>query len=68
MPRTLTSTRETGLDESERVLLWRIARLVQAGYCDSCAVELACAPIDLHAAVDLVERGCPSELAVRILL
>lgn len=56
------------LDEAERVLLWRITRLVEAGYCDECAIELACSDIDLHRAVSLLERGCPTEVALRILL
>lgn len=56
------------LDEAERVLLWRITRLVEAGYCDECAIELACSDVDLHRAVTLLERGCPAETALRILL
>lgn len=65
---TATQPARIALDEAERVLLWRITRLVEAGYCAECAVELGCATVDLHAAVDLVERGCPAELALRILL
>jgi len=60
--------RRLDLDEAERVLLWRITRLVEAGYCDACAIEIACSPIDLHTAVRLLERGCPPETALRILL
>lgn len=56
------------LAEAERVLLWRIARLVEAGYCDECAIEIGCSAIDLHDAVELLERGCPPETALRILL
>jgi hypothetical protein len=56
------------VDEPDRVLAWRISRLVKAGYCDECAAALACSAIDLHSAVELVERGCPPELALRILL
>ena len=56
------------LDEPERVLAWRISRLVEAGYCDEGAAALACSAVDLHSAVELVERGCPPELALRILL
>lgn len=57
----------TELDEVDRVVLWRISRLIEAGYCDTCAVEIAFSTIDLHVAVELLERGCPPELAVRIL-
>lgn len=64
---TVASPRELELDEAERVLLWRITRLVDAGYDGASAVELAVSPVDLHLAVDLLERGCPVELALRIL-
>lgn len=64
---TATQPQRPELDEAERVLLWRITRLVEAGYCDECAIEIACSSIDLHAAVDLLERGCPPETALRIL-
>lgn len=63
----LTAPGVQELDESERVLLWRIVRLVQAGYDSQSAVDLALSPVDLHVAVDLRERGCPIELALRIL-
>lgn len=56
------------LDEPDRVLAWRISRLVRAGYSDEGAVAIACSTVDLHSAVELVERGCPPELALRILL
>jgi hypothetical protein len=56
------------LDEPDRVVAWRISRLVRAGYCDQCAAALACSDVDLHSAVELVERGCSPELALRILL
>lgn len=57
------------LSEADRVRAWRILRLVQAGYNDECAATLACAEtVDLHEALELRARGCPSETAVRILL
>ena len=57
---------ETELDRVER---WRLEELVRAGYDPSSAFELAArTDVDLHAAVELVERGCPSELAAQILL
>jgi hypothetical protein len=56
-------------DETELIHAWRVEALERAGYLPSEATELAMrVDIDLHGAVDLVERGCPSELALRILL
>ena len=55
--------------ETERVERWRLEELLRAGYEDDAARELAARPdIDLHAAVDLVQRGCPPNIAARILL
>jgi hypothetical protein len=55
--------------ESERVTAWRACELLRAGYEPLTAVELAEHPeIDLHMALELVERGCPTDLAARILL
>lgn len=63
----LTSAEARQLDEPDRVLLWRIVRLVEAGYDAGSAVELGLSDVDLHAAVDLISRGCPPSLAVAIL-
>jgi hypothetical protein len=47
---------------------WRLRRLVDAGFPLPLALELAATPgIDLHALLDLLDRGCPPELAARIL-
>jgi hypothetical protein len=55
--------------ESERIQRWRAKELERAGYSASAATELAGrADIDLHLAVELLERGCPAETALRILL
>jgi hypothetical protein len=59
--------RDHELAEEDLVVLWRISRLIEAGYDDTCAVEIACSTIDLHVAVGLLERGCPQEIAIRIL-
>ena len=56
------------LDESRRTLAWRLAQLVKAGYDDEAAVDLALADVDLHAATELLARGCPADTALRILL
>jgi hypothetical protein len=55
--------------EHERVTRWRAGELLRAGYDPTAALELAEHPeIDLHLALDLVARGCPSGLAAQILL
>jgi hypothetical protein len=55
--------------EADRVERWRAEALEQAGYDLSTALELAArSDIDLHKAVELLEAGCPPELALQILL
>jgi hypothetical protein len=55
--------------EAERVQRWRANELERAGYTAEQAAELASRPeVDLHRAVELVASGCPSDLAIRILL
>jgi hypothetical protein len=46
---------------------WRRCRLAEAGFPDVLADRLARSRVDLHRLLDLVDRGCPPELAVRIL-
>jgi hypothetical protein len=54
--------------ELERVERWRTAELMRAGFAGDDAVALAARlEVDLHEAIELVQRGCPHELAVRIL-
>ena len=56
---------ETELDHVER---WRTAELMRVGFPGDDAVALAArTDVDLHEAIELVQRGCPPELAVRIL-
>ena len=56
-------------DETELIEAWRAEALGRAGYLPSEAAEIAVRhDIDLHQAVDLLKCGCPSELALRILL
>jgi hypothetical protein len=65
----MTAVEEIVETESERVERWRAEELIRAGYDPVAALDLAARPdIDLHAATDLLERGCPAELAARILL
>jgi cephalosporin-C deacetylase-like acetyl esterase len=55
--------------ESERIQRWRAEELERAGYDGPDAIELAArADVDLHLAVELLERGCPPSTALRILL
>lgn len=55
--------------ESERIERWRAEELERAGYEPSSAAMIAVrADIDLHLAVDLLGRGCPPDLALKILL
>ncbi len=55
--------------ERDRIELWRIEELERAGYGHRAAGRLAARhDIDLHAAVNLLERGCSPELALKILL
>jgi hypothetical protein len=49
------------------VVCWRREQLTGSGFPLSVAARLAKdARYDLHALIELVERGCPPELAVRI--
>jgi hypothetical protein len=56
-----------GHDE-DLVVRWRTSRLREAGFDPQLAQALArnCA-YDLHAVLNLVDDGCPPELAARIL-
>jgi hypothetical protein len=47
---------------------WRLTVLLDAGYPPELAELIAESKADLHAAVDLLERGCPPATAARILL
>ena len=61
-------TRVHRQQEAREVVSWRHDQLVRAGFALPVAARLARdARHDLHALIELVERGCPPELAVRIL-
>lgn len=49
------------------VVGWRRCRLLEYGFPPPLADELARQRVDLHALLQLVDRGCPPELAARIL-
>jgi hypothetical protein len=61
-----TKTRaERQVDE---VVRWRREQLTEAGFSLPLAAQVANdARYDVHALIELVERGCPPELAARIL-
>jgi hypothetical protein len=50
------------------VVDWRRCRLLEAGFPSALATVLArTRDVDVHALLQLVDRGCPPELAARIL-
>jgi hypothetical protein len=66
------SAADVGLEyetELERIEHWRAEALERAGYDPSSAAMLAMRhEVDLHSAIELLERGCTPDLALRILL
>jgi hypothetical protein len=55
--------------ELERIEQWRAEELERAGYPRHDAARLAERhDVDLHLAIDLISRGCPSQVALDILL
>lgn len=53
---------------SREIAFWRCNILIRAGFHADLAAELAQdARVDLHDILELVDRGCPPELAARIL-
>jgi hypothetical protein len=57
------------ITERQRIERWRAQELQRAGYRRDQAAELAGRhDVDLHLAVELLERGCDPDLALRILL
>ena len=54
--------------EAEGVVRWRREQLVASGFPRPVATRIAKdSRYDLHALIELVERGCDAELALRIL-
>ena len=65
----MTAVEEIVETELERVERWRAEELMRAGYDPAAAHDLAMrSDVDLHTARELLERGCPADLAARILL
>lgn len=63
---SVTMTSEGRQDESAAVHEWRVARLTRLGLPPSLADDAADG-VDWHDVARLVSRGCPPELALRIL-
>jgi hypothetical protein len=61
-------TKTTSLHTLDEVVRWRCDQLVASGFAEPLAARVAeNVHYDLHALIELVERGCQPELAVRIL-
>ena len=55
--------------EMERIESWRLQELERAGYGHEAAAELAARhDVDLRGAIQLLERGCPPDVALQILV
>jgi hypothetical protein len=58
----------TASDDNDQLRAWRFRRLLDAGVDYPQAEYLAALPgVDLHELLSLIERGCPADLAARIL-
>jgi hypothetical protein len=62
------ATKSTTEQATDEVVFWRRGLLVEAGFSPTSAAQAAGDPrFDVHALIELVERGCPPDLAARIL-
>lgn len=62
--KTATSTEH----HRDDVFAWRCSQLVRSGFPHRLAAQVATdGRYDLHRLIELVEKGCPQELALRIL-
>ena len=60
---------QTELPAGDLVRRWRFDELLRAGYDIADAADVALrTDVDLHRAVSLVQQGCPSATATRIVL
>jgi plasmid stabilization system protein ParE len=65
---TTTELQTTRVTDDE-VVAWRFEQLLRAG-CERAGAEILArrVRVDLHQAVELLERGCPTRFALAILL
>jgi hypothetical protein len=62
------AAKTTTEEATDEVVFWRCGLLVEAGFSPTGAARAAGDPrFDVHALIELVERGCPPDLAARIL-
>jgi hypothetical protein len=64
----MTQIAEHHQSERDKVAGWRLHVLIEAGYPLPLAERLAQSDADLHAAVELVRKGCAPLTAAEILL
>jgi hypothetical protein len=55
-------------DEERDIVLWRLDQFARLGHADEDAWELAVSAADLGLARQLARAGCPTAVALRILL
>jgi len=64
----MAGSESSGDPGADRVIRWRAQRLVAAGVQPALASRVArVCDFDLHAVLDLLDRGCPVDLALRII-
>ena len=65
----MRTAREVTIEtDGDPVRSWRCEQLCTSGFGPALAAQVAGDPrYDLHALIELVERGCPPDLAARIL-
>ncbi len=69
MTHLVATPESTDTEQLLRVLVWRFKQLCRSGFELELATTIAARmDVDLHDAIKLVERGCPPELAGRIIL
>jgi hypothetical protein len=68
MSTSAAAPREQLLDEENDVFRWRAEQFRELGFTEAQASELAASPADLGQARYLRGSGCPSRLALEILL
>jgi hypothetical protein len=64
----MAQTTEIPPSEHEKVVSWRLHVLIEAGYPQALAEQIARSEADLHHAVELIGAGCSHETAAEILL